>query len=189
MVYLKKNLVIFLAVLFTAVLFIPSAFAYSSGDGYEDSGGAPYGVHGDGKAFGTKLYGAVSIAMPSLNLNGQGTVSYIIRLRNNNELKVFHGNVSVDPETGDPLNYQNIEGVTAAILEAVTDEVLGAFGFDPAASVLVIKSVDEFMDDVVEEQDVLECQTDDPNAPNYADSCSTHDAAAYAMMDIVFAAN
>lgn len=163
MVYLKKNLVIFLAVLFTAVLFSPSAFASSSGWEKPD-GTAPYGVTSDGDAYGTKLYGALSIALPSLDLSGEGAVSYILRLRNKKNIQLFHGEVGV-------FHHLDIEGIQAAVMGAASGVILNAFGFDATAT-LQLKSVDEFMDDVEEGDD------------GYG---GTIPVAAYAMMDVVFA--
>lgn len=165
MVYLKKNLVIFLAVLFTAVLFSPSAFAGSSGFETHD-GDAPHGVTSDGDAYGTKLYGALSVSMPSLDADGFGTVSYVIRLRNKKELNLFHG------ETTGIVHHLDVEGIQTAIMEAASADILAEFGFDSAVSTLQVKSVDEFMDDVVDGDDGFG---------------GTIAVAAYGMMDIVFA--
>lgn len=165
MVYLKKNLVIFLAVLFAAALFSPPAFV-AAGTGLEEGDGSPpHGVTSEGDAYGTKLYGVASVAMPSVDpLSGLGAVSYIIRLRNKKELHLFRG------EAGEH-HYLDIPGIQEAVVAAASADILTAFGFESSDSTLQLKSVDEYMDGVVE-----------VTTPVFGV------VEAYAVMDVIFAA-
>lgn len=171
MVYLKKNLVIFLAVLFAAVLYSPSAFGANKA-AENEPGSAPYGVTGDGHAYGTKLYGVVSVAMTDLDESGDGTASYVMRLRDKNDLEIFFGETTA-------VNHLDAEAVENAILSAAAEDIKSRFGYTE----LVLKSVDEFAHEVAEVQNDPDC---DPEVIPFF--CATH-TEAYGLMDIVFAAN